>query len=74
LYFAGQYNRLVELWKVRVAAAPNEAQNHVSLAAAYLLLKDRKNATIEIQKAMSLDPKFKEQGEQYLKAIRAGTL
>jgi thioredoxin-like negative regulator of GroEL len=38
-YATGQYQRLIEIWKIRVAQNPKDTNSRVSLAAAYLLLK-----------------------------------
>jgi O-antigen ligase/tetratricopeptide (TPR) repeat protein len=71
LYDAKQYTRLIAIWKDRVQAEPT-AQNHVSLAAAYLYSGDRKNAIAELQTAIKLEPGFKAQGEEYIKQIQEG--
>jgi tetratricopeptide (TPR) repeat protein len=70
-YTAKQYKLLIDLWKFRVQENPS-AQNHVSLAAAYLYANDRTNAILELQTAIKLEPSFKEQGEDYIKQIREG--
>jgi tetratricopeptide (TPR) repeat protein len=71
-YYAGDYQMLVNLWQIRVAADPTNGQNHVSLAAAYLLIKDNKDAIAEIEKAEAIDPTFKAQGDQYIQQINSG--
>ena len=73
LYSTKQYARLITLAKFRVAQAPT-AQNHVSLAAAYLYSGDRKNSIAELQAAIAAEPNFKGQGEQYIKQIQAGKI
>jgi O-antigen ligase/tetratricopeptide (TPR) repeat protein len=70
-YTTKNYARLISMWKQRVIEEPS-AQNHVSLAAAYLYANDRKNAVLEIRKAIEIEPNFKEQGEMYIKEIEAG--
>jgi tetratricopeptide (TPR) repeat protein len=73
-YQLHQYNKVIDLWKARVAETPMDPQSHVSLAAAYLLIKDNKDAIAEIQKAIDIYPAFKTQGEDYIKQIREGKL
>jgi O-antigen ligase/Flp pilus assembly protein TadD len=74
LYYAGQYNQLIDLWKVRVQNAPTDVNSRISLAAAYLLIKDKTNAIAQINKAIELDQNFKSQGDEYIKAIKSGQL
>lgn len=71
-YSAGLYERLLNAWKLRVATDPTNADSHVSLAAAYLLTNNRTKAIAEIQEAIKLNPEFKDQGESFIKDIRAG--
>ncbi|MES2437239.1 MAG: O-antigen ligase family protein [Patescibacteria group bacterium] len=72
-YFEKQkFDKILEIWKTRVAKDPMNAKARLSLAAAHLYLNDTKSAVIEIQKAVELDPTFKEQGDLYIKDIRAG--
>lgn len=71
LYTTKHFTELITLWKARVVADPS-AQNHVSLAAAYLYAGDRKDAIAELQTAIKLEPSFKTQGEDYIKQIQAG--
>jgi O-antigen ligase/tetratricopeptide (TPR) repeat protein len=72
-YAAKQYTKLIAIWKYQVAHDPS-AQNHVSLAAAYLYAGDKKNAIAELQEAIKLEPAFKDQGEAYIKQIKEGKL
>jgi O-antigen ligase/tetratricopeptide (TPR) repeat protein len=70
-YAAKQFPRLIAIWKYEIAQN-NSAQNHVSLAAAYLYAGDKKNAIAELRTAIALEPTFKEQGEAYIKQIQEG--
>jgi tetratricopeptide (TPR) repeat protein len=72
-YTTKNYSRLIALWKARVQAEPS-AQNHVSLAAAYLYANDKKNAIAELREAIKIDPNFKQQGEEYIKQIQQGKI
>ncbi len=67
-----QYGRVVELLKLQVANNPQNAQAHVSLAAAYMKINDRQHAISELEAAIEIEPSFKAQGELYIQQIRAG--
>ncbi len=67
-----QYDRLIALWKDRIKQEPANGQLYVSLAASYLAAGERQNAIAQLQKAIEVNPQFKEQGEFYIKEIRAG--
>jgi cytochrome c-type biogenesis protein CcmH/NrfG len=73
-YFIGDYKDVVSMWKARVAAAPDNPQNYLSLAGSYLLIKDNTDAIAALQKAETIDPTFKQQGDQYIQEIRAGKI
>ncbi|OHA32462.1 MAG: hypothetical protein A2928_03430 [Candidatus Taylorbacteria bacterium RIFCSPLOWO2_01_FULL_45_15b] len=64
--------RVVAFWKNKIEFDPDNAQLHVSLAAAYLNINARNQAIAELQKAIELNPEFKEQAENLIKEIRAG--
>jgi O-antigen ligase/Flp pilus assembly protein TadD len=68
----GDYGKVKELWQMLIAEEPDNAQLHVSLAATYLQLGERQNAIKELEKAIELEPQFKEQGEYYINEIKAG--
>ena len=67
-----QFDKLVEIWKLRVKANPENPQYHLSLAASYLQAGERERAVSEIQKVIDINPNFKDQGEFYIREIRAG--
>ncbi len=72
-YFdAKQYPRVISILKLRLAQNPNDPQTHISLAAVYIANGDRSKAIEELQKAIALNPDFKQQGEYYIGEIRAG--
>jgi tetratricopeptide (TPR) repeat protein len=66
------YGFIIEIAKMKIATDPNSAQLHVSLAAAYMKAGQNGNAIAEIRKAIELEPRFKEQGELYIKQIESG--
>lgn len=67
-----QYNKVIPIWKARIAEDPKNYQFHVSLAAAYVEAGDSPSAIKELQKAIEINPEFKEQGTYYIKEIQAG--
>ncbi len=67
-----QYNKVIPIWKARIAENPTNYQFRVSLAAAYLESGDRASAIKELEKAIEVSPDFKEQGTFYIKEIKAG--
>ncbi len=68
----GKAGRVVEVWKSVVAENPNNAQNHISLAAAYLANGERSQAVKELEAAILLESAFREQGEYLIGEIKAG--
>lgn len=69
---AGRVNDVVRSWELSIEKNPNNPQFHVSLAAAYLQVGRRQEAVVQIQKAIDLNPEFKDQGEFFIKEIQAG--
>ena len=67
-----QYEKVLAIWQARVKTNPNLTKNYIGLGATYLLLGQRTKAIEAIQKAIELEPSFKEQGEYYIREIRAG--
>jgi len=66
------YKRVMELWQVLIAKEPNNVQYHVNLAATYLKIGERENAIKELERAIEINPQFKEQGEYFINEIKAG--
>ncbi|TSC67482.1 MAG: hypothetical protein CEO19_206 [Parcubacteria group bacterium Gr01-1014_73] len=67
-----QYQKVLAIWQARVEKNPNLIKNYIGLGASYLLVGQRTKAIEAIEKAIGLDPSFKEQGEYYIREIRAG--
>ncbi|MBI5004640.1 MAG: O-antigen ligase family protein [Candidatus Lloydbacteria bacterium] len=67
-----QYGKVIAIWKLRLKDAPNNPQYHLSLGASYLQAGERGLAVSEIQKVIDLNPQFKDQGEYYIREIKAG--
>ena len=68
----GDYETVKHIWQTLIEQEPNNAQYYVSLAATYMQLNWREEAIQTLEKAIELEPKFKEQGEFFIKEIRAG--
>jgi len=67
-----QYQKVLAIWQARVEKNPNVIKNYIGLGASYLLIGQRTKAIEAIEKAITLDSSFKEQGEYYIREIRAG--
>ena len=68
----GAIDRVAKIWETRVKKNPDNPQYHFALAGAYLALGNREGAIEHIKKAIELNPELKDQGEYYIKEIRAG--
>jgi O-antigen ligase/tetratricopeptide (TPR) repeat protein len=68
----GNWRKVVEALRVRIAANPGGLDDRLSLVGAYLKVGERKSAVTLIREIITLDPRFKEQGENYIKEIEAG--
>ena len=67
-----QYGTVLALLKEREKGNPDDPELQISLAATYLKLGERTNAVKAVEKAIMLRPSFKEQGEYYIREIKAG--
>ncbi len=68
----GQHDKVVTIWQGRVEKSPSNAQYHLSLASAYLENNERQKAVKEIESAIEMEPKLKDQGQYYINEINAG--
>ncbi|MDD5032972.1 MAG: O-antigen ligase family protein [Candidatus Pacebacteria bacterium] len=68
----GHFDRVRDIWLEFIRQEPTNAQYHISLAATYLQLGDRVKTIEELQKAIELNPEFKEQGEYFINEIKEG--
>ncbi len=66
------WERVRDIWQLRVDKQPNNSQNRISLAASLLQLEDREGAIEQIERAIEIDPSFAAQGEHLIQEIRAG--
>lgn len=66
------YKSAGEVLNMLIASDPTNYRYHISLAALYLEKGERQKAIAEIQKAIDVNPEFKDQGEYYIKEIKAG--
>ena len=69
-YFNKQYDKVIAILKQKLTAGADEG-TQLRLAAAYYESGDSANAILEIQKVEAQDPKFKTQGDAYIKEIQA---
>lgn len=60
------------IWEKLIKNNPDNAQYRVSLAASYMQIGERQKAIEQLQKAIEIEPKFKQQGEYFINEIKAG--
>src|SRR3989344_161699 len=68
----GDYKSAEEILSALITSDPTNYRYHISLAALHLEKGERQKAIAEIQKAIDVSPGFKDQGEYYIKEIKAG--
>jgi len=68
----GDTNMAIQILEKLVENKPDNLQYRVSLAAVYFEVGQNTKAQNEIEKAMEIDPNFKEQGEKFIEEINAG--
>jgi len=68
----GENKKALEILEVLVENNPENVQYHISLAAAYFENNQNIKSIAELEKAIELDPSFKEQGEKFIEEIKAG--
>ena len=68
----GNFVKARDILVVAVQREPENADLRLTLASMYLNLGNRAKAISEIQKVVELQPSFKEQGEYFIKEIKAG--
>ena len=56
---AGEFNKVVMIWKKIIEKSPNNAQYRVSFGAAYLQTGERAKAIEQLKKAIEIEPSFK---------------
>lgn len=65
-----EFEKMVLVAEKMLGQNPNDTQSHITLAAAYYEAGRESDAIKQLEKAIELDPNFKDQGEQFIKAIR----
>lgn len=68
----GRYDRIKDAWLSLIEKDPSNVQYRISLAATYLKLGDRIMSIKELEKAIVLSPELKQQGETWIREIKAG--
>lgn len=69
---AGEYGKVRDIWLEFIKAEPQKLQYRLNLAATYMELGQSQEAIKELQKAIEINPQFKELGERFISEIRAG--
>lgn len=68
----GDDTAVIAVVEGRVAARPTDPNVFLQLAAAYLKAERRADAVVALEKAIELNPAFKDQGTFYIQEIQAG--
>ncbi len=68
----GKFDVVEALAKKKIAADPNNAQLHISLAALYIKVNRKYDAISELKTAEKIEPQFKTQGDKYIQMIQNG--
>jgi len=68
----GEKTKALQVLEILVENNPENVQYHISLAATYFENGQNSKSIIELEKAIELDPNFKEQGEKFLGEIKTG--
>ena len=72
-YFVkGMPGRVIDIRKNQLLKSPKDQQTMLALAAAYLNAGQRENTINELNEIIKTYPGFKDQGESFIKEIRAG--
>jgi tetratricopeptide (TPR) repeat protein len=69
-YATKQYDKLIELWKIRIADNPADINQKISLAAVQAISGDKQSAIKGIQAIIKENPTFKEQGDEFIRQIK----
>lgn len=69
---AGEYGKVRDIWLEFIRTEPQNIQYRVNLAATYMELGQRQEAIKELEKAIELNPQFKEAGGYFISEIKAG--
>ncbi len=70
----GQFDKMIMVAEKLVELNSNDPQSFITLAASYYEVGRGEDAIKQLEKAIELDPNFKEQGEEFIKAIQQGSL
>ena len=68
----GNFTRARDIWIEFIKQSPNNPQYRVNLAATYFQLGERSKSIQELERAIELNPQFKETGEYLINEIKAG--
>lgn len=65
----GSYNSVITILSLRLQKDPTNTQNKLSLASTYATIGQKQKAIDILREMIAADPKFKDQGEQYIKEV-----
>jgi O-antigen ligase/Flp pilus assembly protein TadD len=68
----GNFEKVLELWQIRVSQKPNDAQSRFSLAAAYLKVNNTAKAIEQLLEAKKIEPRAATQVDKLITEIKSG--
>lgn len=68
----GQFEKILAIWDHKLSLEPNNINHRLARSATLIQLNRNEEAVREIQRAIAIEPAFKERGEFYISEIRAG--
>lgn len=68
------YGKIIEIWKARIVAMPDDTQSYFTLAAAYYAVNDKTSAINTLQAIAQKDPAAQAQASTYIEQIKNGTV
>ncbi len=68
------YDRVIAIWKDRIAKNPHDSQQYIGLATAYYLMKDVPKTIATLQQAIAVDPALAAQWQPVIEQLQSGAL
>jgi tetratricopeptide (TPR) repeat protein len=68
----GDFDTVARLWEVKIEQEPDNLEAHRALAVAYTYIGEFQQAIAVIEELIEIQPEFREQGEEYVRELRAG--
>ena len=69
-----RFDKAIPIWEKLIVASPRDARLRASLGVSYARAGRPEDGIRELERAIELEPNFREQGEAIIRAIRSGEL